>query len=123
MYELTVERRFSAAHHLRDYDGPCARLHGHNYRVEITVRGDKLDERGMLVDFGPLKALCDEVLDALDHRCLNDLEAFAAANVTAENLAAYIYHAVGVRLSPELFMAAVRLWETDGSSVTYRETV
>lgn len=121
MYELTVERRFSAAHHLRDYDGPCARMHGHNYRVEITVTGDELDGLGMLVDFGPLKALCDEVLDELDHRCLNDLPAFAERNVTAENLAAHLYRSLAGKLSGGLRMASVRLWETDGSSVTYRE--
>lgn len=121
MYELTVERRFSAAHHLRDYDGPCARMHGHNYRLEITVRGPELDSQGMLVDFGPLKALCDEVLDALDHQCLNDLPAFAVQNVTAENLAAHIYRSLAGRLPAGVTMGAVRLWETDGSSVTYRE--
>lgn len=121
MYELTVERRFSAAHHLRNYEGPCARMHGHNYRVEITVCGEALDEKGMLVDFGPLKALCDEVLDELDHRCLNEVAAFATTNVTAENLAAHIFREVGSRLAPGLQMGSVRLWETDGSSVTYRE--
>lgn len=121
MYELTVERRFSAAHHLRNYEGPCARLHGHNYRVEITVSGEFLDDKGMLVDFGPLKALCDEVLEDLDHRCLNELPAFATTNVTAENLAAHIFHQVASRLPEGLRMGSVRLWETDGSSVTYRE--
>ena len=121
MYELTVERRFSAAHYLRDYDGPCARLHGHNYRVEITVTGEELDALGMLMDFGPLKALCDEVLNELDHRCLNELPAFADRNVTAENLAAHLYRALAAKLTRGVRMASVRLWETDGSSVTYRE--
>ena len=121
MYELTVERSFSAAHCLRDYDGPCARMHGHNYRVEITVQGPELDEQGMLVDFGPLKGLCDEVLGELDHRLLNELPAFAERNVTSENLAVHIYRGVAARLDPRLRMGRVRLWETDGSSVTYRE--
>lgn len=121
MYELTVERRFSAAHHLRNYQGPCARLHGHNYRVEITVWGEGLDDRGMLVDFGALKALCDEILGELDHRCLNDLAAFATTNVTAENVAAHIFQQVAARLPEGVGMGSVRLWETDGSSVTYRE--
>ena len=53
-YRLTVRRHFSAAHHLRDYDGKCAHLHGHNYKIEITVTGDELDDCGMLMDFGQL---------------------------------------------------------------------
>ena len=120
MYELTVQRTFSAAHHLRDYDGPCARMHGHNYRVEITVAGPQPLQNGMLLDFGELKALCDEVLDALDHRCLNDLPDFAEQNVTSENLAAHIYQALAAKLTfPGIKMARVRLWEGDTSSVTY----
>lgn len=122
MYELTVERKFSAAHHLRDYEGPCARMHGHNYAVEISVAGPAPLQNGMLLDFGVLKAICDEVLDGLDHRCLNDLPQFAEANVTAENLAAYIFHAIAGKLPfAEIKVARVRLWETDGSSVTYWE--
>lgn len=122
MYELTVERRFSAAHHLRDYEGPCARLHGHNYRVEISVTGREVAANGMLLDFGELKALCDQVLDELDHQCLNDLPAFAERNVTAENLAAHIYTAARDRLRFDgIRLTRVRLWETDGSSVTYWE--
>ena len=122
MLELTVQRTFSAAHHLRDYDGPCARMHGHNYRVEITVSGPQALDNGMLLDFGELKAVCDEVLDELDHRCLNDLPAFADRNATSENLAAYIYRAIAAKLSfAGVTMARVRLWESDTSSVTYWE--
>ena len=122
MYELTVQRSFSAAHQLRDYDGPCARLHGHNYRVEISVAGPRPLQSGMLLDFGELKAICDRVLDALDHRCLNDLPEFAEANATAENLASHIYRAVAAELSFEgVRMTRVRLWESDNSSVTYWE--
>lgn len=122
MYELTVQRGFSAAHHLRDYDGPCARMHGHNYRVEISVAGPQPLQNGMLLDFGELKAICDEVLDALDHQCLNDLESFQKDNVTAENLAAYIYHAVAEKMPfAGVKMTRVRLWESDNSSVTYWE--
>lgn len=122
MYELTVQRTFSAAHHLRDYEGPCSRLHGHNYRAEITVAGEQPLQNGMLLDFGHLKAICDEVLDGLDHQCLNDLPAFAEENVTSENLAAYIYREVAQKLPfPGVTMTRVRLWESDTSSVTYWE--
>lgn len=122
MYELTVQRGFSAAHHLRDYEGPCSRMHGHNYRVEITVAGPQPLQNGMLLDFGQLKEICDSVLDAMDHQCLNDLEQFQKINVTAENLAAHIYHAIAAKLPfPGVNMARVRLWEGDNSSVTYWE--
>ena len=122
MYELTVQRGFSAAHHLRDYEGPCSRMHGHNYRVEITVAGPQPLQNGMLLDFGELKQICDSVLDTMDHQCLNDLEPFQSVNVTAENLAAHIYHAIAAKLPfPGVKMARVRLWESDNASVTYRE--
>lgn len=122
MYELTVQRTFSAAHHLRDYDGPCARMHGHNYRVEISVAGPQPLDNGMLLDFGELKAICDGVLDGLDHQCLNELPAFAEQNVTSENLAAFIYHEIAAKLPfAGIKMTRVRLWESDGSSVTYWE--
>jgi 6-pyruvoyltetrahydropterin/6-carboxytetrahydropterin synthase len=121
MYELTIERTFSAAHHLRDYDGPCARLHGHNYRVQITVGGEHLGSDGMLVDFGELKGICDAVLVEYDHRCLNDLPAFATLNPTAENIACTLYHAVEERLQrPGVTVLSVALWENDGSHVIFR---
>jgi 6-pyruvoyltetrahydropterin/6-carboxytetrahydropterin synthase len=122
MYELTVQRTFSAAHHLRDYEGPCSRMHGHNYRMEITVAGPQPLQNGMLLDFGQLKAICDEVLDELDHRCLNDLPAFAEQNVTSENVAAHVYRQIADKLPfPGIKIARVRLWESDTSYVTYWE--
>jgi len=122
VYELTVQRTFSAAHHLRDYDGPCARMHGHNYRVEITVAGAQPANNGMLLDFGELKTICDGVLDELDHQCLNELPPFTEQNVTSENLAAHIYHEIVAQLPFDgVRLARVRLWESDSSSVTYWE--
>ena len=52
VYELTVQRHFSAAHALREYEGACSRLHGHNYQVEVVVARHSLDELGMAMDFG-----------------------------------------------------------------------
>ncbi len=120
MYELTVEREFSAAHRMRDYPGDCSRLHGHNYRVELTVAGEKLDERGMLLDFSELKAVCDRVIAELDHRNLNDLPAFAEQNPSSENLARYLYERIATELSGPVRVEAVRVCETSGSCVTYR---
>jgi len=121
-YELTVRRHFSAAHALRRYEGPCSRLHGHNYQVEITVTGHSLDDLGMVIDFGELKRVCDEVIDQLDHRMLNDLEAFSETNATSERLAEHLYREVARRLATgPSSLRSVRVWETPTSAVTYRE--
>ena len=122
MYELTVQLEFSAAHHLRDYPGKCSRLHGHNYRVEVTVADRQLGDHGMLIDFGRLKQLCEQVVDELDHSLLNDHPFFQQNNPTAENIARYLYTEIHQRLSEaEVGLAAVRVWESATSSATYRE--
>jgi 6-pyruvoyltetrahydropterin/6-carboxytetrahydropterin synthase len=122
MFELTVERQFAAAHLLRDYAGPCARLHGHNYRVVVHFAGPKLDDAGFLVDFVTLKELLDGVLAPLDHQCLNDLPAFAELNPTSEVLAEYLYRQVGARAGDlPVRVTAVTVYESDTTAVTYRE--
>ena len=121
MYELSVEREFSAAHYLREYDGDCARMHGHNYRVQITVRGEQLDEAGMLLDFGDLKQLCDSAIDELDHRCLNEIAPFDEINPTSENLARYLYEAVQGGLPDTVSVQRVTVFESARSSATYNE--
>lgn len=90
MYELRVETNFSAAHFLKDYHGKCEKLHGHNYKVYAHLRGDSLDEGGMLIDFTELKKILKEVCDTLDHTNLNDLPVFKQ-NPSAERIAKYIY--------------------------------
>jgi 6-pyruvoyltetrahydropterin/6-carboxytetrahydropterin synthase len=87
MFEVSVDRTFAAGHALRDYKGKCENVHGHNYRVQITVQGEQLDSTGLLVDFIDLKRLTDEVIAYLDHRFINDLEPFDVLNPSAENLA------------------------------------
>ncbi len=121
-YELTVHRQFSAAHSLRRYDGPCSRLHGHNYQVEVVVSSAELDDLGMVMDFGELKRLCDETIDRLDHRMLNDLEPFKEQNATSERIAEHIYRQLAVRLEGQnVRLDFVRVGETPTSAATYRE--
>jgi 6-pyruvoyltetrahydropterin/6-carboxytetrahydropterin synthase len=120
-YELTVERTFSAAHALRCYQGPCARVHGHNYRVEVTVAAEELDGLGMVMDFGDLKQVCSEVIDQLDHTMLNDLEPFAESNATSERIAEHIHREIAPRLPDRVSLLWVRVWETATSAATYRE--
>lgn len=127
MYELTIRTRFAAAHLLRDYDGPCARLHGHTWQVEAVFQGRRLDQNGMLVDFKELKNCVHQVIAELDHQNLNSLEAFkehGVNNPTAENLARYIYHRLqSIFPAPpnEVKIAAVRVCESPEASAAYRE--
>ena len=122
MYELTIERQFAAAHKLENYAGPCARLHGHNYRVVITFRGVALDEQGFLVDFTTLKARCDGAIEDLDHQYLNDHAAFAGRNPTAEAIAHYLFQRIRAAAADlPAQVAAVTVYESPTSAVTYRE--
>jgi 6-pyruvoyltetrahydropterin/6-carboxytetrahydropterin synthase len=117
-----VQRHFSAAHALREYEGACSRLHGHNYQVEVVVARHSLDELGMAMDFGELKRICDEVIEGLDHRLLNDLEPFVQQNATSERIAEHIFHEIGTRLQKtSVVLSQVRVWETPTSAATYRE--
>lgn len=90
MYEVRVTADFAAAHFLRDYNGKCENLHGHNYKVYAHVRGEKLNEGGMLLDFSVLKKVLREVCKKLDHTNLNDMAIFDQ-NPSAERIAFYIY--------------------------------
>ena len=110
MYELTVETEFSAAHCLKDYEGPCARLHGHNYRVVIHIAGQELDERGMLLDFREVKRMCDSAVEELDHHHLNDLPAFKEQNPTTENIARHIFRHVAGSLAKLPGLGERRIW-------------
>lgn len=123
MYYCTVESDFSSAHYLRNYRGKCENMHGHNYRVITTVRGDKLDDCGMLIDFKILKSYIREITDELDHRVLNDLDPFIVKNPSAENIAAHIYHSLGIRLHEEehIHVDVVSVYESSLCHCSYRE--
>ena len=90
MFEVRITDDFAAAHFLRDYNGKCENLHGHNYKVYVHVEGNKLDEGGMLLDFTLLKTALKEVLSKIDHTNLNDIADFDQ-NPSAERIAVYIY--------------------------------
>jgi 6-pyruvoyltetrahydropterin/6-carboxytetrahydropterin synthase len=122
MFEVTIEESFAAGHALRNYRGKCENVHGHNYRCHVTIEGSHLDEIGLLVDFVALKKVVHTVLDRMDHQWLNDLPPFDVLNPSAENMAKHIYDGVaaGLQQNPQVRVAAVRLWETDLCSATYR---
>ena len=122
MFEVTVEQTFAAGHALRNYRGKCENVHGHNYRIEVTVEGEQLDSIGLLVDFVELKRVMKEVIDYLDHRFMNDLEPFDKVNPSAENIAKYFHDRISEGLTTEVpvRLSQVKVWETDTSSAVYR---
>ncbi len=122
MFEVSVEHTFAAGHALRNYRGKCENVHGHNYRVQVLVRGEKLDEVGMLADFTVLKKLLREVSEPLDHVFVNDIEPFITVNPTAENMAKYVCEKMqeGLKLDNGAKVAEVKLWETDIQYAVYR---
>jgi 6-pyruvoyltetrahydropterin/6-carboxytetrahydropterin synthase len=122
MFEVSVEQTFAAGHALRNYKGKCENVHGHNYRVRITVQGDQLDSTGLLVDFLDIKNLIGGVVDYLDHQFINDLPPFDELNPSAENIAKYFYDRIsgGLKNDVPARVAEVKVWETDTSSAVYR---
>lgn len=122
MFEVTITRTFSAAHRLTDIGGPCEKLHGHNFTVEVSVASDRLAPDGLLIDFRELKGWTDEILDQLDHRCLNDLPDFSGRNPSSENIARHIHDRLREKISPgTVFLSKVTVWESADAKVTYSE--
>ena len=119
-FEIRTERHFSAAHALRLYDGSLEPLHGHNWKVEITVSSPTLDPIGVVMDFHELERLVDEVISPWHNRHLNDVEPFANGklNPSAENVALSIAHQL--RLPKPVTLVGVRVWETAENSAVYR---
>lgn len=118
MFELSVNGDIASAHFLRGYNGPCKDLHGHTWKIEVTVRSAKLDKIGLVVDFRVIKRKLKDFLMRIDHVCLNDLPYFKKVNPTTENIAKYIYDEFSKVIRP-LKLVKVRVWESETSSVTY----
>jgi 6-pyruvoyltetrahydropterin/6-carboxytetrahydropterin synthase len=125
MFEVTVEDTFAAGHALRGYRGKCENPHGHNYKVRVTLEGEKLDGIGLLFDFKDLKAVMTDIIDRLDHQYLNDIEPFKAENPSAENLARYFYQETTGKLrsvtNGRVRVKDVIVWETDTTTARYFE--
>ena len=123
MFEVSVEETFAAGHALRHYRGKCENVHGHNYRVQVTLEGPDLDSVGLLVDFVQVKKLIQAVVDKLDHRFLNEVPPFDVLNPSAENMARYFFEEIagGMGQTSPVRVAAVKIWETDTTSATYRQ--
>jgi 6-pyruvoyltetrahydropterin/6-carboxytetrahydropterin synthase len=125
MFELRVEHSFPAGHALRGYNGKCANIHGHNYRVQVAVVGERLNEIGLLMDFGELKKALRAICEELDHQFLNELPAFTQINASAENIALYIHGRMRESLAEQMSASGARLvevsvQETDTAWAIYR---
>lgn len=123
MYEVSVDETFAAGHALRGYKGKCENLHGHNYKVRVTLAGKELDSVGLLCDFVHLKQVIQRVIRSLDHKFLNEIPPFDVLNPSAENIAKHIYDETAKQLgqSPNsVGITSITVWETDVTAATYR---
>jgi len=122
MFVLKIVTDFASAHSLRNYPGDCARLHGHNWQVEVSVCSEVLDDNGIAIDFREIKKQTKLVIKRLDHQYLNEIKPFDVLNPTAENIAKYFFEEVGLLInSDNVKVKKVLIWETPRSSVTYSE--
>ncbi|MEW6138790.1 MAG: 6-carboxytetrahydropterin synthase QueD [Thermodesulfobacteriota bacterium] len=120
MYEVEITTSFSAAHRLRNYNGKCERLHGHNYKVSVCARSSAPGEGGMVIDFGVLKAAANAAVERLDHNYLNEIEPFDRVEPSAENIAAYLFEEVSKQLNEQADMLySISIWESDSSRATF----
>jgi 6-pyruvoyltetrahydropterin/6-carboxytetrahydropterin synthase len=120
MYELKIVTQFAAAHRLRDFQGKCEQLHGHNWKVEVYIQADQLDSAGLVRDFGEIKAMTKEVLQGLDHHYLNELVPFQTENPSSEHIARYLFQQLSDRLNDgRAKVSKISVWESDTSCATY----
>ncbi|MFH1156232.1 MAG: 6-carboxytetrahydropterin synthase QueD [Pseudomonadota bacterium] len=122
MFELKVKTRFAAAHQLTMVGQKCENLHGHNWNIDVYVSGDRLNDAGVLVDFGDIKKAVREVMEELDHKFLNNIEAFSKVQPSSEQIAIHIAHRVQGLLSfqdPSIRVSRVSAWESEDACATY----
>jgi 6-pyruvoyltetrahydropterin/6-carboxytetrahydropterin synthase len=116
-FEIRTARSFSAAHQLRLYDGSLEPVHGHNWRVEVTVRSAKLDSIGVVMDFHELERLVDKIIEPMHNTHLNTLSAFVDMNPSAENVALHIRQSL--QLPKGVTLSRVEVWETPENSAAW----
>lgn len=122
MYKLKIISSFAAAHCLIHYQGECENLHGHNWKVEVSVTARDLDKAGLGIDFKTLKAKTNKLLKSLDHRYLNDLPPFQALSPSSENISRYLYGELSKELNDgNVKVDMITVWESDFASASYYE--
>ena len=122
VFEIYVQTHFSAAHALDGYPGDCARLHGHNWIIDVFVRCKELNDIGIGLDFREIKERVKGVLKNLDHFNLNELPAFQDVNPTSENIARFLYRELSRQLNTEsIAVSRIKVSETPGAGAYYWE--
>ena len=120
MYELRVVTRFAAAHQLTMVGSKCENMHGHNWKIEVYVTGDKLNAAGVLVDFGEIKDQLAEVMEKLDHKYLNELDYIPDGKPSSENIAYFVATELQSKIdSSSARVSRVTAWESDDACATY----
>jgi 6-pyruvoyltetrahydropterin/6-carboxytetrahydropterin synthase len=117
MYRLRVETTFDAAHNILASNGKCERLHGHTWKIELFVTGEKTESTGMVVDFTVLKANLQELVEKLDHTYLNEITEIG--NPTSENISKYAFDCLKKIIPPSVKLEKVRIWESPKSWCEY----
>jgi len=120
-YAISTVREFAAAHQLRLYDGTLEPLHGHNWRIKVTVGAPQLDSIGVVMDFHELERLVDAIIAPWHNRHLNEVPPFtgpSGVNPTAENVAGQL--AARLVLPAGVALASVEVWETATNSAVWR---
>jgi 6-pyruvoyltetrahydropterin/6-carboxytetrahydropterin synthase len=120
MYELKVVTKFAAAHRLTMVGAKCENMHGHNWKVEVYIRGEKTDDAGVLMDFGIIKKHVREIMAMLDHKYLNELEYFQQGQPSSENIAYFVATELQKRIDNQaVSISKVTAWESDDAAATY----
>lgn len=132
MYTVTREFHFSAAHTIPGHP-KCSRVHGHNYKVEVTVGADELDVMGMVMDFGTIDFYVKPLVDQLDHKFIigtmaeppkgmdgNSIALISAPRSTVECLTEWFFRQLLDMVEPDCYLVSIRIWETDKSCAEYK---
>ncbi len=120
MFELKIVTHFAAAHQLTMVGQKCENMHGHNWKIEVTVAGEKLNSAGVLMDFGDIKAHVRRIIGELDHKYLNELTYFKDGQPSSEKIAVFVADKLQAEINPEQArVARVTAWESENACATY----
>ena len=122
MFELKIITHFAAAHQLKMVAKKCENMHGHNWKIEVGVAGETLNDFGVIMDFGEIKKYLSKIIKKLDHKFLNELDWFCDNNPSSENIALYIATELQASINdPAIKVTSVTAWETESACATYTQ--
>ena len=121
MYELKVVTHFAAAHQLKMVSRKCENLHGHNWKIEVCLSGEKLNPAGVLMDFGEIKKEIDVIMSELDHKFSNELEFFSDDHPpSSENVARFIAEVLQRKFDNDhIRISSITAWESENACAKY----